>query len=55
MSSVYFEYIKIALLLCAVGLLSETLRYVKMIWSKLFDIHIVVVRKDDPKKYGGKG
>lgn len=52
MDSVY-EVIKIALLGSTVGLLMEILRYLKMIWSKLFDIHIVVVHKDDPKKYGG--
>jgi hypothetical protein len=25
----------------------------KMIWGKIFDIHIAVASKEDPKKYGG--
>ncbi len=53
MNPIYLEYIKIALLLYGVALLSQNLRYMKMIWSKIFDIHIAVVLKDDPKKYGG--
>lgn len=55
MSVIYFEWAKLALLLCIVGLLAEILRFVKIIWGKIFDIHIVVVRKDDPKRYGGNG
>jgi hypothetical protein len=55
MNPIYLEYTKIALLLWVVGLLSQILRRMKLIWSKIFDIHIAVVRKDDPKKYGGEG
>jgi len=55
MSVSYFEWAKLALLLCIAGLLAEILRFVKIIWSKIFDIHIVIVRKDDPKRYGGAG
>lgn len=49
------NYLEIALLIGVLYFLSEILRYAKLIWSKLFDIHIVVVRKEDPKKYGGEG
>lgn len=51
----YFEWLNALLLLCIAGLLAEILRFVKIIWSKIFDIHVVVVRKEDPKHYGGKG
>jgi hypothetical protein len=53
MNPIYLEYIKIALLLYAVGLLSQSLRYIRLIWSKIFDIHVAVALKEDPKKYGG--
>jgi hypothetical protein len=53
MNPIYLEYIKIALLLYVVGLLNQNLRYMKMIWGKIFDIHVAVALREDPKKYGG--
>ena len=47
------EIIKIALMVYMVALLSQILRYTKMIWSKVFDMHVAVALKEDPKKYGG--
>jgi hypothetical protein len=55
MDPINLEYTKIALLLFVVGLLSQILRYIKMIWSKVFDMHIALVRKEDPKRFGGEG
>ena len=47
------ELIKIALMVYIVAVLSQILRYTKMIWGKIFDIHIAVALKEDPRKYGG--
>jgi hypothetical protein len=47
------EFIKIALMVYIIALLSQILRYMRMVWSKVFDMHIAVVLKEDPKKYGG--
>jgi hypothetical protein len=47
------EIIKIAVMLYMMVLLTQILRYMKMIWDKIFDIHIAVALKEDPKKYGG--
>ncbi|HXC33658.1 MAG TPA: hypothetical protein VNZ56_14350 [Verrucomicrobiae bacterium] len=55
MDAVYYEWIKIAILIYVIALLSQILRYMKMIWGKIFDIHIAVVRKEDPKRWGGEG
>jgi hypothetical protein len=55
MNPVYFEYLKIALLFSIVGLLNQILHYMKLIWNNIFDMHIVIVRKEDPRLFGGKG
>jgi hypothetical protein len=53
MDPLFAEIIKIAIMLYMVALLTQILRYMKMIWGKIFDIHIAVALKEDPKKYGG--
>jgi len=53
MNPIYLDYIKIALLLYGVALLHEHLRYTKLLWTMIFDLHVVIVRKENPEKYGG--
>jgi hypothetical protein len=53
MGPLLVEIIKIAIMLYMVALLTQLLRYMKMIWGKIFDIQIAVASKEDPKKYGG--
>jgi len=45
MNSEYVEGIKIVLLLWIIGLLSQILRYMKMMWSKICEIHRVIEKK----------
>ena len=53
MNPVYLDYIKIILLFWAVALLHEHLRYTKLLWTMIYDLHVVVVLKEKPEKYGG--
>ncbi len=56
MSPVYLAvavYLQVVLLFFAVGFLREILRYLKRVDRCVFDMHIALVRKEDPKIYGG--
>jgi hypothetical protein len=55
MTLIVLECVKIILLCLIISGLKRILYFVELIWNNIFDIHIVVVRKEDPKKYGGKG
>jgi hypothetical protein len=53
MDPLLIEIIKTTIMLYMAALLTQLLRYIKMIWGRIFDIHIAVASKEDPKKYGG--
>lgn len=46
-------YVQIVLLLVAVLVLIDIHRYVQRFDRYLWDLHIAVALKEDPKKYGG--
>jgi hypothetical protein len=50
MRPTYFELIIILLLFWIGGLLYQILRYMKLVWSKVFEIHQVAVPRENQAK-----
>jgi hypothetical protein len=54
MNPIFLEYVKIAALIFIGWSLEQILRYVKLIWNDICDIHRAVVQQGSSQKRGGR-
>ncbi len=54
MNLISSDEIRLALLSLIVIVLYQILHYIKLIWSKVFDLHTAIIRNKDSKYTGGK-